>query len=754
LWSLCTGFAQASSLMLPEVADGGAVPIIGVACAQGVSMPTIAVGETRPFVSAETTTGVHQINAFIGVPGFTGAPIQGKLRFSLTQSGNFTDSLSVPATAQGNVAYYMKAFAAESSVFITETFPGNCIQTGAFAITSAPPPVGQATINANWNVIGVGETKSVTVAVDYGPANFGGNIVLKERHADRVGFSLSEVGPFSASISLPITLNGQGKGSTANVFVRGIKPTQANDNPTAALITLAVTSSSGAIRIDPSAAWKIQVVGTAKFVSAWSAIGIGSVRDVQIEVSGGRANFADTYNVAEQNFRTSYTAGNPIEPFVTFSTSPNGPFYSLLYVPIQTNSIGYALSQKIYVKGIRDSVGNSRQAALVARAATVGANNVAILPSAAMPINVTHPIVSFSRETYALGVRMPGAPVVNVFYGPPNSTGIVTIEADGAANVSIAGVINGSYGATLQLPVTLDAFGHGSTPVFFARGPEANSTPENLLHASYFNSVDAAVYEDSARFQVMNIQALTLNRIGNSSPMDPNPNEGGGLRVFAEKATPTDSNPARKRVQLKAQLSSAVSGVTVQFFAFDVDDPTRDLIIDPNGNAGNDNRTGGAFVSTTSKQTNSQGVAVAEYDVSAQPGDNYRFAAYAIGAENAVAAEHPAFPFPAPPSVSGTQLNSSSGLIDPGTYHSYQLYTASPLVTVWRSLHMEIDSMGIVTGNSEPSLAIKNVVSDRAGSEVKLLSAPLARQCIRERQDGSHGRARRQEELCDRREQP
>jgi len=76
------------------------------------------------------------------------------------------------------------------------------------------------------------------------------------------------------------------------------------------------------------------------------------------------------------------------------------------------------------------------------------------------------------------------------------------------------------------------------------------------------------------------------------------------------------------------------------------------------------------------------------------------------------------------------------------------------LVTVWRSLHMEIDSMGIVTGNSEPSLAIKNVVSDRAGSEVKLLSAPLARQCIRERQDGSHGRARRQEELCDRREQP
>jgi hypothetical protein len=168
------------------------------------------------------------------------------------------------------------------------------------------------------------------------------------------------------------------------------------------------------------------------------------------------------------------------------------------------------------------------------------------------------------------------------------------------------------------------------------------------------------------------------------SLVDDNPNTGGGKRIFPDWQAPRDT-VNRRRVRVKAQTTLG-SGQTVFFRSFDVDDPSSDTSpIDTNGSAGDDNR-GTPKIGTlnvASAQTDANGVATVEFTTTMHPGDNFMVAAskdqtYLNGVV-----------------VNGTGLRDSSNNNLPTLKAK-----ATPMLTVWRQLHIEVDSMDRVTGNA------------------------------------------------------
>lgn len=196
---------------------------------------------------------------------------------------------------------------------------------------------------------------------------------------------------------------------------------------------------------------------------------------------------------------------------------------------------------------------------------------------------------------------------------------------------------------------------------------------------SFSNSifVDDLTYTPSSP----NVQLLGFEEI--DSPLDNNPNIGAGQRIFPDKEIPGDTVD-KKKVRAKATVGSP--NVTVFFKSFDVDDPSSDAAhIDGNGLAGNDNRgmSQSGTLNAVSAQTDSNGVAQVEFTVTKQPGDNFRVAA---STDEVYLSEIV--------NSGGTILEDSSGNVLPTAEAK-----VTPLLTVWRRLHIEMDSMGFVGGN-------------------------------------------------------
>lgn len=189
-----------------------------------------------------------------------------------------------------------------------------------------------------------------------------------------------------------------------------------------------------------------------------------------------------------------------------------------------------------------------------------------------------------------------------------------------------------------------------------------------------------------------NVTGVSFQNIApNSTPIDTNPNIGGGLRIFPDDNTPME-NANRQTIRVSASISEARAGQTVYFRSFDVDDPSTDMTIDPNGNTENDNngrvnnlREG--QLSAVSAPTNSNGIATVNFTVTMQPGDNFAIAASTSSNERDGV------------SVSGTDLVNGSGQTIQTACDSTDTVCRSEMLTVWRRLHIEVDSMGEAQGN-------------------------------------------------------
>lgn len=154
-----------------------------------------------------------------------------------------------------------------------------------------------------------------------------------------------------------------------------------------------------------------------------------------------------------------------------------------------------------------------------------------------------------------------------------------------------------------------------------------------------------------------------------------------GMRIFPDKQSPTDT---ANRATVKVRANTTYPANTLIYFrSFDLDDPSTDLSpVDPNGHDGNDNRGGGTGVFTA--HTDSSGIARIDFSTSKYPGDNYMIAASADQAYlNSL-------------TVDGIRLR------DPGAsaYLPTKQAKSTLMLTVWRNLHVEVDSMGLVAGNS------------------------------------------------------
>lgn len=172
------------------------------------------------------------------------------------------------------------------------------------------------------------------------------------------------------------------------------------------------------------------------------------------------------------------------------------------------------------------------------------------------------------------------------------------------------------------------------------------------------------------------VTALAWQHI--NSTVDVNPNTGGGERIFPDRELLT-SPIAQRTVRVRATVNPAHAGIKVFFRAFDMDDPTTDAApVDTTGAAGGDNigvphqgSLNHAFA-----LTNATGEATAILTVSRHPGDNYKVAASCtpgyLGGVTANALNLQDGTGAALPTANGRDTN---------------------MLTVWRRLHVERDSM-------------------------------------------------------------
>ena len=254
------------------------------------------------------------------------------------------------------------------------------------------------------------------------------------------------------------------------------------------------------------------------------------------------------------------------------------------------------------------------------------------------------------------------------------------------------------------------------------RGVTESSQVDNIRLTATISGTSSSDTED---FSVVAIQKVEWIVITSSLDNNPHPTAPVGLRIFAEQ-TPLLQNDL---VNVRATITPAVPGVRVFFRSIDVDDPSANMTpIDndppintpPTASQTQDNRGSpkdGQFtanssnkISATTVPDTTQGLpaasATVECRVTLQPGDNFRVVATCID-QNV-----------ANPAIDLTQVqaqqndgNMSTGMARVkdamGNFILSDLTTAaavkaSDVLTVWRKLHMEVDSMGPIPAHPDP----------------------------------------------------
>jgi hypothetical protein len=249
----------------------------------------------------------------------------------------------------------------------------------------------------------------------------------------------------------------------------------------------------------------------------------------------------------------------------------------------------------------------------------------------------------------------------------PDTPGVIGLSLDSA----------GPFTPTLLVPIVV-LNGYGAKRFYV----ETQSSGSTNIHAPcevdgksscmYWYDVNTGSY--SATDWLLTTAAVDdVFFTSDESPLSTNPNVGGGSRVYPGRATP-DAPEVQNKVAVYA--STTAPDLEVWFKVFDVDDPSSDSRpIDPKGSAGDDNFGCCASVSPISVQSNISNGATTTLTVTMQPGDNFKVAASCdLRRLNDL-------------TVQGTDLVTADG-------QPPEHVQITDLLTVWRKLHIEVDSMG------------------------------------------------------------
>ena len=215
---------------------------------------------------------------------------------------------------------------------------------------------------------------------------------------------------------------------------------------------------------------------------------------------------------------------------------------------------------------------------------------------------------------------------------------------------------------------------------------------------------------------VPKIEVFWTNVTGYAA-LDANTNAGGGVRMFPDALSPSD-NVNRNRVQVRVKVTPPLNGQIVRLKSFDVDDPAPEgdeTLVDNNGEAGQDNRglpKIGALADLT-LTLNASGEATTDFFTTWQPGDNFRVAAVL---DTPGASAH----------LDTLQSTNPAGAMHVTADQTFVKGFAgglSPMLTVWRKLHLEFDSMDAPPASGpEANFVSGNVVSVRQNFPVAGLS--------------------------------
>jgi hypothetical protein len=315
--------------------------------------------------------------------------------------------------------------------------------------------------------------------------------------------------------------------------------------------------------------------------------------------------------------------------------------------------------------------------------------------------NLTGP--NNANESFSIGRTSTNLPLFR-----DGSTHIVKIEYDGPSNSHEMRIFIDNLSApVLTMQVNLSTILAGGGPnarVGFTAGAAGASENHDILSWSFIPNP--------------NVTEITFHQIApdtqRSVPIDSNPLVGNipgtdyGLRIFPDDDFPME-NVDRSTIRVDASIGVDVPGKMVYFRTFDMDDPSVNSEIDPDL-AGMDNRgsvAGGGMAGRIrippgmekicQTRTNSiacptgpSGIASVNFTVTTQPGDNFAIAASTSEAQVEAVNFDP---------TDGLHLLSAAATRVNSVCEAADKVCRSRLLTVWRRLHIETDSMPRVDEN-------------------------------------------------------
>ncbi len=264
-------------------------------------------------------------------------------------------------------------------------------------------------------------------------------------------------------------------------------------------------------------------------------------------------------------------------------------------------------------------------------------------------------------------------------------------DSDGTA-IAVDGNSSNSNSAELYLYATPEIDGQHCVD------SEHSVEDDSDYTSDYTQSYDCVNVDIPANSEISSVEFQELNSPLDTNPGNGNPNTNIGERIFPDKTNPGDISD-RSTVVVNATVFPAKENVEIYFKTFDMDDPSADTAPIDDESIAQDNRGNvsgkkeGTFsngANTISIRTDANGNASVILTVTKQPGDNF---AVAASKDNNYLGNI---------AVSGTDLkNGSQTIATSGNTTPSNPALRTEMLTVWRRLHIEVDDMGVVTGNKE-----------------------------------------------------
>lgn len=277
-------------------------------------------------------------------------------------------------------------------------------------------------------------------------------------------------------------------------------------------------------------------------------------------------------------------------------------------------------------------------------------------------------------------------------------------QSAGSGTLQFSLTENGTYGSWQIVTIWTDQFGNGSAN-YWVKGTANGGA---VRQACGWNWSGCFLDEDYTVFSISQIEYVNIN-----SPLDDHPTfsvfgcgtqAACGKRIYLDRQFWNDTT-SRNKVRVKVTLTSPISGQSIYFKSFDLDDPSTTVSPADSNDASNvptggDNRGSdpsgrlsapGGFggTNTYTATTNGSGVAETDLEVTRHPGDNFMVAASGNQPTlNGVVVTNSG-------TNAGITLKDSGNNVLPTSTVKNTL-----MLTVWRHLNLEVDNMGEVLDGS------------------------------------------------------